>query len=41
MAGQQQAQSVEVPAALSQLIALNVEYEVLMCISPTDRLLMM
>lgn len=31
MAEQQQTQSIEVPTALSQLIAVNVEYKVLLC----------
>lgn len=32
MAEQQQTQSIEVPAALSQLIAVNIEYKVLLCV---------
>lgn len=32
MVEQQQARPVEAPAALSQLIALNVEYGVLLCL---------
>jgi hypothetical protein len=33
MAEQQQTRLIEVPAALGQLIALNVEYEVLLCLN--------
>jgi hypothetical protein len=33
MAEQQQARPIEVPTALSQLIAVNVEYGVLLCLS--------
>src|SRR5277367_2149902 len=34
MAEQQQTHAVEVPAALRQLVALNVKYSVLLCVSP-------
>jgi hypothetical protein len=34
MAEQQQTQTVEVPLALGQLVAVNAEFEVLLCIRP-------
>ena len=37
MAEQQQTQTVEVPPALGQLVAVNAEFEVLLCIRPQCR----
>ena len=37
MAQQQQTRPVEVPVALGQLIAVNAEFEVLMCLNPKCR----
>jgi hypothetical protein len=37
MAEQQQACSITVPLALGQLIAVNAEFEVLLCVNPKCR----
>jgi hypothetical protein len=37
MVEQQQTQPIKVPAALSQLIVVNVKYKVLLCIKPNCR----